>query len=147
MRIPEMLRSGIVFAAIASSATAGAKEHPVALGEVSTAVVRGDRQLDAMLRATLEKELGELDFSRVRGKAPAILSVSLVRMDSEATSKGKVATCVVSATLRTARGGAIFAILEGRSHTEDGAPSRIREESLIKSAVHGALGRVPEALK
>lgn len=147
MRIPEMLRSGIVFSAIAISATAGAKEHPVALGEVSTAVVRGDSQLDAMLRATLEKELGELDFSRVQGRAPAILSVSLVRMDSEATAKGKIATCVVSATLRTARGGAIFAILEGRAHTEDGAPSRLREESLIKSAVHGALGRVPEALK
>jgi hypothetical protein len=135
MRIPEMLRLGFVSSAIAISATAGAKEHPVALGEVSTAVVRGDRQLDAMLRATLVKELGELDFSRVPGRAPAILSVSLVRMDS--------ATCVVSATLRTARGGAIFAVLEGRARTENGAPS----QSLMKSAVHGALDRVPDALK
>jgi hypothetical protein len=135
MRIPEMLRLGFVLSAIAISATAGAKEHPVALGEVTTAVVRGDRQLDAMLRATLVKELGELDFSRVPGRAPAILSVSLVRMDS--------ATCVVSATLRAARGGAIFAILEGRARTESGAPS----QSLMKSAVHGALDRVPDALK
>lgn len=147
MRIPELFRLGLVLSAIAIAPSAGAREHPVALGEVSTAVVRGDRHLDAMLRATLVKELGELDFSRVPGAAPAILSVSLVRMDSETTSKGKVATCIVSATLRTARGGAIFAILEGRAHAEDGAPSRSLDESLLKSAVHGALHRVPDALK
>jgi hypothetical protein len=116
----------------------------VALGEVSTVIERRDVDLRAMLRASTEEELRALDLKSVPLAKRSILSVSLVRMDTaHAAGDTDVTTCIVSATLRNAKGGAIFAILEGRAHADSGAGDR----AILRTAVRGAVARIPEALR
>lgn len=117
----------------------GAETKKVNLGEVSAAP-KADASVVPLLRQTTEAELGALDL---RGaKKDAILSIALVRLETE----GERVTCVVSATLRTKDGGAIFAILEGRALASGSSPDGAKNAS-VRGAVHGALGRIPEALK
>jgi hypothetical protein len=131
-----------------STGEASGAEKKVALGEVSTNIVRSDVDLPALLRTALESELAGLDLSRVSRKDASILSVSLVRMDTEPTSRGASTTCVISATLRTKKGGAVFAILEGRARTDNAASSQKNAEAnAIQGAVRGAIVRLPEALR
>lgn len=116
----------------------------VALGEVSTRVVRADVDLSEVLRAAVLGQLETLQAARGDGKGPVILSAALVRMESVG---GRV-TCVVSATLRTARGGTMIATLEGRSGLETQAPltlSLVRQA--VEAATRAAIIRVPEALR
>ncbi len=135
---------GVVLCLLGSLWTtpAGARgTRHVALGEVN--VVPASRaNMAPLLRSTLEHELGALDLHGA--KKDAILSVSLVKLDSVPASGGAEVTCVVSATLRGPRSGSIFAILEGRARVEGpGVATKVA----VESAVHGALVRVPEALK
>jgi hypothetical protein len=119
-----------------------ARKSPVALAEVH-APARGNLQTSAV-RATVEEELGALDLAGA--KKSAILTVSVVRLESVATPKGVETTCVVSATLRTEGGQALLAVLEGHAKAlGTGAPSL--ERAALRGAVHGAVARIPEALK
>lgn len=140
---------GIIALTVALTSFAGpasAAQKKVAIGEVSTSVVRDDTALSALLRRVIESELAGVDLSRVARKDASILSVSLVRMDTDA--QGKATTCVVSATLRTKKGGAVFAILEGRARAENGASSQKSAEAhALQEAVRGAIVRLPEALQ
>jgi len=130
------------------AASASAREAPVAIGEVSSAVPRADVDFGAVLRESAESELRGLDLSAVARKERSIVSLALVRMDTLATGTGLSTTCVVSATLRSARGGTVFAILEGRARAENAAPHRrALEENALKGAVHGAMGGLKDALR
>lgn len=125
---------------------AGAADAPpeVSLGEVSTSVQRGDLDLRALVRASFEEELRALDLGHAPHRRRAILSASLVRMDTlPSTDDIPVTTCVISATLRDARRGAVFAVLEGRARA--GSPSDAR--AIVKVAVRGAVARIPEAMR
>lgn len=128
--------------------TASAAERKVALGEVSAGVAPGALALRAMVRGAAEAELDRLDPSLAAKKEGAILSLSVVRMDSHADAKSAAATCIVSATLRTRRGGTVFAILEGRASAENDASKKSSvEASAVRAAVHGAMLHIPDALK
>ena len=133
-------------AAVALLATSDvdAQDSPVVVGEVSTNVVRDGVDVP-VLRATVAEELPAIDLSHAR-KRSVILSVSLVRMDTEATAQGTATTCVISAALRTKKGGDLFAILEGRAQAQEGSDSMTRERNALRHAVRGALERIPEAL-
>jgi hypothetical protein len=55
--------------------------------------------------------------------------------------------CVVSATVRDKKKGAIVAVLEGRARAENEERlAALLERAAMKSAVRGALARLPEAL-
>ena len=86
------------------------------------------------------------DLDLRASRRDAVRSASLVRLDAE-YERGLVsgATCVVSITLRSRDGGVLFAVLEGHARAQ-GASSHV-PESALRGAVHGALARVPEALK
>jgi hypothetical protein len=57
-------------------------------------------------------------------------------------------TCVVSATLRTARGGTMIAIVEGRAGLETQAPLTLPlMRQAVEAATRAAIVRVPEALR
>ncbi len=137
--LASILSSAVMVSALLFAPAVGAEtKSAVRLGEV-TAAPRADASAVPLLRQTTEAELGALDL---RGaKKDAVLSISLVRLETE----GQRVTCVVSATLRTKDGGTIFAILEGRA-LASGASDSAKSASL-KGAVHGAVGRIPEALK
>lgn len=124
----------------AKAADAGSRH--LSLGEIAV-LPSGAAHLTPELRADLEAEIRSLDLRGAR--KDAILSVSLVRLDTERTRGSAAATCVVSATLRSRSGGVLFAMLEGHARAQ-GASDHI-PESALRGAVHGALSRVPEALR
>jgi hypothetical protein len=86
----------------------------------------------AVLRRAVEDEVALL-----RVRQSAIVSVALVKLE---TRTGDT-TCVISATLRT-ESGAIFAILEGRAQAHGAA-----ESMALRTAVHGAISRIPDAFR
>lgn len=135
-------RTFLVAAALLLPMSASAETKKVSLGEVSV-VSHADGGVAPYLRTTAETELGALDLTHV--KRDAVLSVSLVRLDTEQQGTATSVTCVVSATLRTKTGGTIFAVLEGRARVDSSSDAAKRLS--LRSAVHGAMTRVPEALK
>ena len=108
----------------------------IQVGEVSSA--RADTL--PTLRRAVEDEVAHLVVKR-----DAIVSVALVRLETSRGVGGDTVTCVVSATLRT-RSGNVFAILEGRARAESNQPVTV-EMSAMRTAVHSAISRIPEALK
>jgi hypothetical protein len=120
---------------------AAAAERRVSLGEVSTHVERSDVNVSQVLRTTGQKELEALDLGAVRGKDRVVVSLALVRMESDHAA----ATCVVSGTLRSARTGNVFAVVEGKAQAPK--PQNNAEENALRGAIRGAMLRVPEALR
>jgi hypothetical protein len=135
----------LALAALASTSRA-AGEKAITLGEVSSQVA-SDHGLDyaALVRSVSEDELRAIDTRGLPHGKRVIVSVSLVRLDTLALPRSR-ATCVVSATLRDAKGGAVFALLEGQAQAMDGERHAI-ETSALHGALHGALARIPEALR
>jgi hypothetical protein len=115
----------------------------VALGEVSTRVVRPDVDLGEVLRASVAEQLVTFEAPHA-DRERVILSLALVRMESD----GAWVTCVVSATLRTARGGTILAMLEGRARLESSSPlSPGLARRAVEAAAHATMVRIPDALR
>ena len=121
---------------------------PITIGEVTSEVVREDVDMNLLLRGVLEQELSGVDVAKPARPRPAILSLSLVRMDREMAPNDKAqVTCVVSATVRDQKKGALLAVLEGRARAENEQRLvALLERAALKSAVRGALARLPEAL-
>lgn len=136
---PFVLAISVLFAA----QDVRADQKTVSLGDVSVPQ-SADSAMAPKLTAAVQDELGQLDLTHVHKQA--VLSVSVVRLESEPRTKGSAFTCVVSATLRNPKTGAIFAIVEGRARAEGETP-RSLESSALRGAVHGAVTRIPEALK
>jgi hypothetical protein len=134
----------LLSSALLASGTALGGERTVVLGEVST-VARPNLDVIA-LRATLETELAQL-------KLPAkhetmVLSVSVVKLDTEASADGTSTACIISATLRAKKSGNMVALLEGRAHATDRSTNvRTLEEGTLHAAVHGAVVGIPDALR
>jgi hypothetical protein len=138
-----LVGAGLVALVLTAAAPTQATGPRVTLGEVSTRVVRPDVDLSAVLRAAVLGELATLESPR-KERGPIILSAALVRMESDG---GRV-NCVVSATLRTARGGTMLAMLEGRAGVETGAPITPEvARRAVEAAARAAVVRVPEALR
>jgi hypothetical protein len=132
--------------AVTSPQGAGARDRPVALGEVTAqATKRDDVDLDA-LRTMAADAVTHLDDSSLPRGAHAVLSVSVVRLESRASESAEV-SCDVSATLRDRGRGSVFAVLEGSAHGRD-TPVRLRalERATLGAAVRSAVARVPEAM-
>jgi hypothetical protein len=125
---------------------ARAAEPAIGIGEVSVAGAPAAGEVDdATLRAIVEEAVGAIDSSRLpRGRA-AVLSVSIVRLESR--SEPLEVSCLVSATLRDRR-GAVFAVLQGSARGQD-EPQRRRslQRAILRAAVTSALARVPEAMR
>lgn len=117
----------------------------IGIGEVS--IVEPTAEIDdGTLRTIVEDAVGSLDAVALpRGRA-AVLSVSLVRLDTH--SDPLEVTCLVSATLRDRQRGAVFAVLQGSARGQD-EPRRRRslERAILRAAVGSAISRVPEAMR
>jgi hypothetical protein len=131
-----------LFALIAPTKAADAGSKHLSLGEIAI-LPSGATNMTPALRSALVAEMGDLDL---RGShKDAILSVSLVKLDSERERGVASTTCVISATLRSRDGGVLFAVLEGRARAQ-GSSDHLSENA-VRGAVHGALSRIPDALK
>jgi hypothetical protein len=132
-----------VLAALTASAPLWGAVPRVALGEVSTRIVRSDVDLSEVLRRAVEEQLATLETPHAE-RGPLIMSAALVRMESD----GAKVTCVVSATLRTARGGTMLAVVEGRAGVVTDAPlTPLLARRAVEAAAHAAVVRVPDALR
>jgi hypothetical protein len=129
-----------------AAAPASAAGPPITIGEVTSEVVREDVDMNVVVRGIVEQELPGVDVGKP--SRPAILSISLVRMDrAQAPENKALVTCVVSATVRDQKKGALVAVLEGRARAENEERLvGLLERATLKSAVRGALARLPEAL-
>jgi hypothetical protein len=125
----------------------GARERRVVIGEVSSKVVRTGVNYESLLRAASEEELEALDLSHVPRERRVIVSVALVKLDTLADPRTVDASCEVSATVRDAKGGTLFAILQGRARTKGGGPAGTVESAVVHGALHGALARIPDVLR
>ncbi len=135
---------------VAATAEAGARREPpaVLLGEITTSVSRPNLDLEDALRHAALRELGRVDLTHVARQGRFVLSVKLERMETRLAVRRASTTCVVSATLRNERGGALLAVFGGRARAEDHARAvSTLELGALRAAVHGAMARLPEALQ
>jgi hypothetical protein len=141
--LPRLLLGLGVASAITASAPLHAAAPRVALGEVTTRVVRSDVDLGLVLREAVLLQLATLETPHAE-KGPFILSAALVRMETD----GAKLTCVVSAMLRTARGGTMLAVVEGKAGLLTDAPlTPGLARQAVEAAAHAAVVRVPDALR
>ena len=131
----------VCLAILAPARAADADSKHLSLGEIAVVPTHASA-MTSTLRSALESEMKELDLRGAR--KDAILSVSLVRLDTEHQRGSSSSECVVSATLRS-RNGTLFAMVEGRARAQ-GSSDHVPENAL-RGAIHGALSRVPDALK
>jgi|SRR5688572_16913362 hypothetical protein len=133
--------------ALAASADA-APAPPVTLGQITTRLELRRSDLERAFRNTVQEELQRSGLSRIPSRERFVLSAALVQLDTRTKSRRAQSTCVVSATLSNARGGALHAIIDGRARAED-APGATHQAELaaMRSAVESVFRRVPQALK
>lgn len=133
-------------AALVAVDARGAGEPAIGIGEVSAEASSRDVDMGA-LRAMVTDAVGTLDASTLPRGSAAVLSVSVVRLESRTGSPAEV-TCLVSATLRDRKRGAVFAVLEGSARGQD-ETRRLPalERAILRAAVSSAIARVPEAMR
>ncbi len=125
---------------------ADAAERAVSVGEVSSRVARADLDLEGMLRSSIDAQLREASGVIGRPGKPVVLSLSLVRLESDAATRSLTAS--VSLAVRSARSGGMTAIIEGRARVGlESSRALTMERRAIDAAVHAALVRLPEALR
>jgi len=132
------LGAAVCLAILAPVRAADADSKHLSLGEIAVVPTHAT-SMTSTLKSALETEMNALDLRGAH--KDAILSVSLVKLDTDRRSSST--ECVVSATLRS-RSGVLFAMVEGRARAI--GSDHVSEEAL-RGAVHGALSRVPDALK
>lgn len=132
------LGAAVCLAILLPVRAADADSKHLSLGEVAV-VPSSASAMEGTLKSALESEMKDLDLRGAH--KDAILSVSLVKLDTDRRSSST--ECVVSATLRS-RSGVLFAMVEGRARA---VGSDHVSENALRGAVHGALSRVPDALK
>ena len=132
------LGAAVCLAILAPVRAADADSKHLSLGEIAV-VPSSATSMTGELKSALEAEMKDLDLRGAH--RDAILSVSLVKLDTDRRSSST--ECVVSATLRS-RSGVLFAMVEGRARA---IGSDHVSENALRGAVHGALSRVPDALK
>ena len=145
-KLPSLL-TGIAAILAVTLQEAAAGDPVVSLGEVSVqAASRDDLDAEA-LRTMVADAVQSIDASTIPRGSHAVLSVSLVRLESRGSSPAEV-SCLVSATLRDRSRGSVFAVLEGSARGQD-EPRRIRalERAIMRAAVGSAVARVPEAMR
>lgn len=140
-----LLAGFMALAAVTLPANAG--DPAVALGEVSVQAASRNDLDAAALRTMVADAVQSIDASTLPSGSHAVLSVSLVRLESRGSSPAEV-SCLVSATLRDQTRGSVFAVLEGSARGQD-EPRRIRalERAIMRAAVGSAVARVPEAMR
>jgi len=141
------LRAAVWVAVSMVALSANAGDRPIVIGEVSSQVARDGVDYAGWVRSASEEEVRGLDVSHVPHGKQVIVSVALVRMDTLAETRTTDTTCEISATLRDAKRGSVFAVLNGKARAKSGGAPRTVELSALQGALHGALARIPDVLR
>jgi len=139
-----LIGSWLTFGAV----PADARSQPIALGEVTTRVTRDGLDLPGAFRDAVETELERMDLRDAKKQERMVVSASLVRLDTETREGRAWTTCVVSATLRKARDGALVAVLQGKARAEDSASQAPANElAALRAAVRSAVRGIRTAIR
>jgi len=131
--------------------SADAAERIVSVGEVSVGEVVPKEappavDLPALVRSSTEARLREVDGRGLAARKRVILSVALVRLETDASTRS--VTAAVSVTVRSACGGALMAVLSGRARVGFESTRPLPTQSrAIDAALGAALAGIPEALR
>jgi len=118
--------------------SSAATETEIALSEVAPPPPSSGID-HATLKTAAEGEIKRIDGSKAKGRR-VLVSVALVKSDDAPVS------ATVNATLREARSGTIFAIVEGRARAEGSAATTDLKKQVAHAAVRSAVRQIPQAL-
>jgi hypothetical protein len=140
-----MLAALCVVGTLSATPVANGGVVPVSLGEVTTRARTANVE---RFRALVREELVALRHDEnAQVRETYVLSASLVKLEGTRGDDEAVADCVVSATLRLRRGGAIVALLRGKGRViDDAAELEAAKQDAMRAAVKSAMRRLPEAL-
>ncbi|EYF04637.1 Hypothetical protein CAP_4313 [Chondromyces apiculatus DSM 436] len=137
-------------AAALGPVAAGASSPQVTLAEVNTMVDPAATHLPDLtdlLRQSAETELRAIDWGKERLRRGYKVSAAVTRLESVREGRTLRASCAVSAAVRDER-GALLVIVEGRVRAEEeGSALASVERGALEGAVHGAMHRLPEAIR
>ncbi len=129
------------------STQADARNPAVLLGEIITNVARPRADLKDLFRDEVRGQLAAMDWTRTHEEESFVLSATLMKLDTRADGQRARSTCLVSATLRRQRGGAIHAIAEGKASSEDhNTQANNNELDAMRAAIRVALRGIPNTL-
>jgi hypothetical protein len=135
----------VSIAVLAAPASAG--EKPIAGVEVKSLVTRGDRDLAAPLRASVDREVAALDLQKAPKGRRFVLGVSLIKLETSTSGTSTKASSRVSLIIRDAKTGALQASVDGSALAEDAPTAGVRaEDDAIAGAVKGVMRSVPGVL-
>jgi hypothetical protein len=138
----------MVLLAIALSSAADAGTQPIAAVEVASRVTRDDRDLQVVLRSSVQSQLQRVDWGKNRSGGPFVLSTSLVRLDTRTEAGVTRVSATVSMALREQKRGSLRAIVEGSARFETRpSTTRAAEDDAVVAAVRGAMRNLPEAVR
>lgn len=133
-----------LFAVLVHGGVARADRSPLRVGEVEAEAP----QVAQRAKSALYDELTLLALPpSAQRSAASVVSMSVVKLERSRRGESRRIECVVSATLRDARKGTLYAVLEGRARLEDGAQSPQAEQAVLRGAIHGAVAQIPRALR
>ncbi|WP_050431710.1 hypothetical protein [Chondromyces crocatus] len=103
--------------------------------------------LTDILRQSAEAELRAIDWGKQGLRRGYKVSAAITRLESGREGKTLRASCAVSAAVRDER-GSLLVIVEGRARAEEeGSLLASAERGALEGAVHGAIHRLPEAIR
>jgi hypothetical protein len=128
------------------SSEAESADQRVLLGSVSASATKLGPDLVRAFKDAARREVNQLDLAATRERY--VVSLTLTKLDTDASPRRARASCQVSALLTHESQGNVVAILSGRATVED-TPSNVRGMQLdaMRAALKSALRRVPEAAK
>lgn len=140
---------GLSLLVLASAPTVQAASPTVSVGDVVVALEgEANAELRRALRSALTAELSQLGERGVVLNRPLVVSATLTTLSSQQREQRASATAAISLALRRADDQVLFAELRGRASAEEqaGTLASVRSAAL-RAAVHGAVKRLPEAVK
>jgi hypothetical protein len=132
------LAASVVVTALAAG-DANASDTSVAIGEVASPPVSSgvDR---ASLKSAAERELRQVDSSRLRKHRKVVVSVAMLGALEAPFG------CTVNAVLRDAKTGTMLAVIEGSARAEGNTTTDIVRQQVVRAALRNAVRQIPAAL-
>ena len=124
--------------------TSAARAPVLRLGKLTVARQVSRPRLLASFRHEMRKQVAKLPL---RGrKTSAVLSGTVLKLNTRRDGRVTKTTCVVSATLARRDNGALIAILKGKATAQDDGDVASTQHLALQAAVHSTLRNVPKVL-
>jgi len=138
MTFRTFLTASVVVTALAAG-NARASDTSVAIGEVAAPPISSGVD-GAALKSAAERELRQVDSSRLRNHRKVVVSVAM--LGALEAPYG----CTVNAVLRDAKTGTMLAVIEGSARAEGNTTTDLVRQQVLRVALRNAVRQIPAAL-